>query len=266
MKVTEITSCYIGPEISPEQFVSEHFFLYLGQGKINGYDGKKQYLLKENEYCLVRKNSLTRYHKEKVNNQFEKVVIIFDEKFLMRFKEKHPIELSKPSLHGAFVKLDKNNMVQNFIQSLMPYYNGKGEIDETFADLKREELLLILLQTNPDLKDMLFDFGIPQKIDLEAFMKKNYKFNVSTERFAYLTGRSLSSFKRDFKMVFNQSPNKWLVQKRLQEAYFLINKKGKQPSQIYLDLGFENFSHFSFAFKKEFGSSPSLFIKPAKTN
>lgn len=143
----------------------------------------------------------------------------------------------------------------------MPYYNGKGEINETFADLKREELLLIILQTNPDVKDILFDFGIPEKIDLEAFMQKNYKFNVSMERFAYLTGRSISSFKRDFKSVFNESPNRWLVQKRLQEAYFLINKKGKQPSEIYLDLGFENFSHFSFAFRKEFGNSPSSYFK-----
>lgn len=261
MKITEITSCYIGPEISPEQFVSEHLFLYLGKGKINGYDGKKQYALKEGDYCLVRKNSLAKYNKEKINEKFEKLVIIFDEKFLMNFKDKHTIDLSKPSLHGAFVKLEKNNLFQNFIQSLMPYYTGKGEISEAFADLKREELLLIILETNPDLKDVLFDFGIPEKIDLEAFMQKNYKFNVSMDRFAYLTGRSISSFKRDFKSVFNESPNRWLVQKRLQEAYFLINKKGKQPSEIYLDLGFENFSHFSFAFKKEFGNPPSSYFK-----
>ncbi|MDH6250617.1 AraC-like DNA-binding protein [Chryseobacterium sp. H1D6B] len=261
MKVTEITSCYIGPEISPEQFVSEHFFLYLGKGEINGYDGRKQYRLKEGGYCLVRKNSLTRYNKEKVNGRFEKVVIIFDEKFLKSFKEKHQTELSKAIPHHAFVRLEKNHLVQNFIQSLMPYYNGKGEINETFADLKREELLLILLQSEPDLKNILFDFGIPQKIDLEAFMQNNYKFNVSIERFAYLTGRSLASFKRDFKTVFNQSPSRWLVHKRLQEAFFLIHKKGKSPSEIYLDLGFENLSHFSFAFKKEFGNAPSFYSK-----
>lgn len=28
MRATEIKSCYIGPEISPEQFIKEHFFLY----------------------------------------------------------------------------------------------------------------------------------------------------------------------------------------------------------------------------------------------
>jgi len=88
-------------------------------------------------------------------------------------------------------------------------------------------------------------------------MNRNFKFNVSIERFAYLTGRSLSAFKRDFKATFNETPNHWLVQKRLQEAYFLIEKKNKKPSEIYVDLGFEDLSHFSFAFKKVFGLTPT---------
>jgi AraC-like DNA-binding protein len=76
---------------------------------------------------------------------------------------------------------------------------------------------------------------------------------VSVERFAYLTGRSLSAFKRDFKTIFNDTPNRWLIQKRLQEAYFLIDRKKQKPSDIYLELGFETLSHFSYAFKKQFG-------------
>jgi len=43
----------------------------------------------------------------------------------------------------------------------------------------------------------------------------------------------------------------------LQEAYYLIKEKGKAPSAIYLDLGFEDLSHFSFAFKKAYGVAPT---------
>ena len=99
------------------------------------------------------------------------------------------------------------------------------------------------------------------KIDLEAFMNRNYKFNVSIQRFAYMTGRSISSFKRDFASIFSDTPNRWLIQKRLKEAYFLIDKKGKKPTDIYLDIGFEDLSPFSFAFKKKFGVSPALLRK-----
>nr|WP_251372421.1 AraC family transcriptional regulator [Rheinheimera oceanensis] len=87
-------------------------------------------------------------------------------------------------------------------------------------------------------------------------MVRNFTFNVSASQFAFLTGRSLSTFKRDFKTVFNDTPGNWIRKKRLEEAYFLMSTKGEKPSDIYLDLGFENLSHFSFAFKKMFGVNP----------
>jgi AraC-like DNA-binding protein len=118
-------------------------------------------------------------------------------------------------------------------------------------------LLIILLQNQPELAGVFFDYGIPEKINLEEFMYRNYTFNVSLQKFAYLTGRSLSAFKRDFKTIFHETPNRWLVQRRLQEAHFLIDKKNKKPSEIYLDLGFEDLSHFSYAFKKQFGLAPT---------
>ena len=149
-------------------------------------------------------------------------------------------------------------MITNFISSLSAYYNDEGKIDEKFSNIKREELLLILLQKQPELYPIFFDFGHPEKINLEEFMNRNYKFNVSIERFAYLTGRSISAFKRDFKDIFHDTPSRWLVKKRLEEAYFLIERKGKKPTDIYIDLGFEDLSHFSFAFKKKYGLVPSL--------
>jgi AraC family transcriptional regulator, exoenzyme S synthesis regulatory protein ExsA len=262
MRITEITSCYIGPQISPEQFIPEHFFLYLGRGVMKGFDGIKEFNLNAGDYCIVCKNHLARYNKQKDDGQFEKVVIIFDEPFLREFKQKHAIADIIPRPHNAFIALHKHELIPNFIASLMPYYSQGGQIDDTFSIVKREELLLILLKINPEIVSVLFDFGIPEKIDLEAYMNRNYKFNVSLDRFAYLTGRSLSSFKRDFKHIFKDPPSRWLIKRRLQEAHFLIQKKACKPIEFYLDLGFEDLSHFSYTFKKEFGYSPTeLLVK-----
>jgi AraC-like DNA-binding protein len=115
----------------------------------------------------------------------------------------------------------------------------------------------LLLRLNPAFYDFLFDFSEPYKIDLEAYMNQNYMFNVPAAQFAKLTGRSLASFKRDFEKVFHTSPGQWLQQKRLSEAYYLIREKGQKPSEVYLDVGFENLSHFSYTFKKAFGVVPS---------
>ncbi len=266
MRITEITSCYIGPQISPEQFIPEHFFLFLAKGAMNGYDGTKELTLHAGDYCLVCKNNLARYNKQKDEGQFEKVVVIFDELFLREFKQMHAVSDITPESHNAFISLNKSELIPNFIASLMPYYNQGGNIDEAFSKVKREELLLILIKTNPQIVSVLFDFGIPEKVDLEAYMNSNYKFNVALERFAYLTGRSLSSFKRDFRRIFNDSPNHWLTQRRLQEAHFLIFKKKQKPSDFYLDLGFEDLSHFSYAFKKQFGYTPSDLAVKTKNN
>ena len=84
-------------------------------------------------------------------------------------------------------------------------------------------------------------------------MSSNYKFNVLIENFAKLTGRSLAGFKRDFQKIFGRQ---WLQDKRLTEAHYQLEKSNKKPQSIYLELGFESLTHFSYAFKKQFGYVP----------
>jgi AraC-like DNA-binding protein len=261
-KIDQVSTCYMGPQISPEQFVPEHIFIFLVKGKIEGYDGLQKHTLQTGQCCLIRKNRLARYDKhEEDEGGFEKVVVVFEESFLKNFQERHHIQAIKNVDNGAFMRIPDHSLIHPFILSLKPYYESTGRIREPYATVKREELLLILLEAQPSLTSILFDFGIPQKIDLEKFMNGHYKFNVSIERLAYMTGRSLSAFKRDFEKIFNDTPGRWLLQKRLQEAYFLIMKKKLKPSSFYLDLGFEDLSHFSFAFKKKFGMNASELLQ-----
>jgi len=154
---------------------------------MHGYDGHKNYTLKSGEYCVVRKNHLARYNKEKENDEFEKVILVFDESFLKKFQGRHKTIATKFKSAEAFIRINKNELIPNFIRSLMPYYNGSGKINKTFSDLKQEELILILFQAQPEISGVFFDYGIPEKINLEEFMNRNYKFNVSIERLAYLT-------------------------------------------------------------------------------
>jgi len=231
--------------------------MFLLKGYMKAYDGKKRYGMQPGDYFIARKNHLIRYTKFKEKDQFEKIIITLDGPFLKQFLERHPCDVKASDYGDSFLFVKENNLFKNYIQSLEPYYTGDLELDETFSDIKREELLLILLRSDPDLSNVLFNFGIPGKIDLEDYMNRNFRFNISLERFAFLTGRSLSSFKRDFQMTFGTTPGNWLKKKRLEEAYFQISKQNQKPSDVYLEVGFENLSHFSFAFKKEFGKTPS---------
>lgn len=142
--------------------------------------------------------------------------------------------------------------------SLLPYFDNPDSFSPGIAQLKTMEAVELLLKYDPSFKNLLFDFSEPHKIDLEAYMNQHFMFNVPTTQFARLTGRSLAAFKRDFEKIFRQPPSKWLQQKRLAEAYFLIREKGRKPSDVYLEVGFENLSHFSYTFKKAYGVAPSM--------
>lgn len=251
---------HIGKEISPEQFIAEHTLVYVIKGIMHIYDGTKKITLQSGDCCLGRKNRLARYNKEKTDDQIEKVFIFFDEDFLKRFQEKYKQEWRKYTFDDTLIEIKNNEILPVFFQSLFPFYN-RLVIREPFKDIKREELLLILLQSQPELAGLFFDYGIPQKINIEEFMNKNFRFNVSVERLAFMTGRSLSAFKRDFYQIFGDTPNRWLIKKRLQEAHFLIEKKNQKPGDFYIDLGFETLQHFSSAFKKYFNYTPTELVK-----
>ncbi|MBS1606964.1 MAG: helix-turn-helix transcriptional regulator [Bacteroidetes bacterium] len=242
--------------ITPEQFIAEHSFAYIIKGEMHLYDGSNSHVLRSGGYALFRKNRLIRFKKEKENGELEKVFVFFDEPFLKRFQQKHATHLTGFASTETLIRIPEHELIPNFVRSLMPYYNH-GVIKEPFADVKREELLLILLQAMPKLAGLFFDYGIPEKMNIEEFMNHNFKFNVSVNRFAYLTGRSLSAFKRDFRQIFHDTPSRWLMQRRLEEAYFLLDKMHRKPTDIYLELGFETLPHFSYSFKKRYGIPPT---------
>ncbi len=221
------------------------------------FDGSRNYMIKAGDAFVARKNRLAKYELLSTDEGFEPVVFCFDEPFLKGFQERYAPERSDRQIKDAIIEIKNDLLISSFIESIKPYYRGVMALDKDFEDVKYEELLIILLKMHPEISSFLFDFAPPEKINLEAFMNKNFTFNVGVERFATLTGRSISAFKRDFKQIYHQPPSQWLVERRLREAHLLISKKAQKPADIYLDLGFKSLSHFSVAFKKQFNCTPS---------
>ena len=92
---------------------------------------------------------------------------------------------------------------------------------------------------------------------MRRIMEDNYCYNLSLEAYARMCGRSLSAFKRDFQQLFKAPPGRWLREQRLRRAKLLLSAGDLQVSEVAFQCGFENLSHFSKAFKEEFGHSPT---------
>lgn len=253
-----VYSCYYNRSREGEQFVQEHVFSYQVAGTLTLDDGNKKYTSREGDFRFVKKNHLVKFIKQPPEGgEFKSFSVYLDQETLRNFSIEYGYKAEKQQEEDVVLELKPHTLYKSYMDSLKPYEEMKATDNNHLTSLKLKEALLLLLQVNPELKNVLFDFTEPGKIDLEAFMNRNFHFNVELKRFAYLTGRSLATFKRDFEKIFHLSPSRWLLQRRLQEAHYLIRDKGAAPSDIYLDVGFEDLSHFSFAFKKMYGVSPS---------
>jgi AraC-like DNA-binding protein len=215
--------------------------------------------MKGGEMLLVGKNQLGTITKTPLPGEnYETIVITLQEDMLRKIALEEQIEVQQKYTGAPNILIPGNDFLQGYLQSIIPYVRNPSEkLTDAMGILKVKEGVRLLIHTMPVLRQFLFDFSEPYKIDLKQFMISNFHFNVPIEKFAQLTGRSLAGFKRDFKKIFDTSPRQWLQEKRLTEARHLIEKKNRKPSAIYLDLGFESLSHFSTSFKKMFGRAPS---------
>jgi AraC-like DNA-binding protein len=253
-----VYSCYYEVSRGGEQFIQDHVFSYHLAGTLLVNDGNREHIFREGDFRFVKRNQLAKFFKQPPpGGEFKSLSIILDQETLKSLSIEHGYTAGKTHVSPNLVHLKPDPLYKSFMESILPYGNLNPDENKALLSLKVKEAVLLLLRNEPSLKDTLFDFTEPGKIDLEAFMMQHYQFNVGLNRFAYLTGRSLATFKRDFEKTFHTSPGNWLLQKRLEEAYYLIKEKGSKPSDVYLEVGFEDLSHFSYAFKNAYGKAPS---------
>jgi len=251
-------SCVYQKQRGLEQFVHEHVLGYVKSGEIHLQTATGIQVIKEGAIALIRRNQLVKSIKvPPAGGEFLSINIFIGQDFLRRYSAEFNISPGLKYNGDPLRLLPPDPFMKGYFDSLMPYFDHAIQPDQSLAELKTKEAVQLLLRMEPDYREFLFDFSEPYKVDLEAYMNQHYMFNVPTLQFARLTGRSLASFKRDFEKVFKTSPGAWLQQKRLSEAYYQLKEKGRKPTDVYLDVGFENLSHFSYSFKKAFGVAPS---------
>jgi len=253
-----VYSCSFDRQYGYEQFVPHHVlaFQFSGETHIQHQSGKL--ILKKNQMLLAQKNQLAKTLKIPATDKVYKIIsVILTDAALQQYALDNLIHENKNYTGERNLLLKPDALLKSYFRSLLPYAEQSEKISKKLAAMKTNEALELLLRLKSSLKSFLFDFSEPYKIDLEKFMLQNYQYNVPIEQFAKLTGRSLASFKRDFSHIFQSPPRKWLQEKRLAEAYHLIRQKKQRPNEIYLELGFENLSHFYTSFKQKFGVTPA---------
>jgi len=193
-------------------------------------------------------------------DQFQAIFMHFKRNFLRDFyqiidRKELPLEAEK--YKPSVIKLPNTPDIESLFQSMRPYFDSDNEPVKELMNLKLQAGVYTLLSIDKRFYPALFDFTEPWKIDILDYMEENYMYDLSVEDIANFTGRSLAAFKRDFKKISQLPPQKWLIEKRLKVARDKIRNENKRISDVYLEVGFKNLSHFSSAFKRQFGYAPS---------
>ncbi|MCS3528910.1 AraC family transcriptional regulator [Chryseobacterium sp. JUb7] len=254
-------SCFSEESTKCIHSTPEHVLVYLYSGEQIIEDRNKTIKLKAGDCALVRRDHrLKMYKNGKGKDLYKGISLTFKRSILREFysnlnKTDIP-ENVKISDQNVF-KIDPDTAITSLFQSLNPYFDSNIKPTESITKLKLLEGIYALLNSNEQFYPILFDFAEPWKVDILEFLNDNYTDDLSMGQIASFTGRSLATFKRDFKKVSSLTPQKWLMKKRLEMAYIKLKEDGKKVHDVYFEVGFKNPSHFSTAFKKQYGFAPS---------
>jgi AraC-like DNA-binding protein len=251
-----VVSCLSEKYLKNEVMLNDHCFVRIISGEVKIVLSDTSQIFGPGDTVLFPRRQLStviQYPKD--NKAYKCVLILFKTKRLKEYYSHNSAQISIK--RSPVVKsYEKHPLIESFFSSLLPYFELQDELPEKLLALKIEEALTIIRTVDDSVDTFLADFSEPGKMDLIDFMEQNYMFNMPLDKFSYLTGRSLTTFKRDFTRIYRTTPQRWLTNKRLKLAYYLLSQKKQKPVEVYREVGFENLSHFSYAFKKQFGYSP----------
>jgi len=179
------------------------------------------------------------------------------------YKNEFPTFIKDNVIKPYIRKIEKKSVITHFIQSLDFYFENPNLVTDDLLKLKIKELILLLLQTdNAENIIILFSHLFnPRQAGLFEVVEAHLFSPISIVDLARLTGRSLSTFKRDFEAQFSDTPANFIKEKKLEKALELIQSTELSVSEICYEVGFQDTSHFTKTFKQKYNQSPSEYRK-----
>lgn len=239
-----------------------HFMIYIFSGELAVREaGKEEIVISAGGCVFIRRDHrLVFYKRPSGNEQYKGITMAFDRNFLRHYFQsldhKYIPEKATP-IEKSVIRLPPVPHIKSIFFSMLPYFDTDVKPLDEVIKMKQQEAVLTLLNIDEAFYPTLFDFTEPWKIDILDFLNENYMFELSLEEIASYTGRSLATFKRDFKKISDLTPQRWIMQKRLEVANDKLHNEGKKIAEVYMEVGFKNRSHFTTAYRKHYGHPPT---------
>jgi AraC-like DNA-binding protein len=251
-----VLSCLSEKYLKNEVMLDDHCFVRIISGEVKIVQFDTSRIFGPGDTILFPRRQLSTVIQYPKNGEAYKCVLIMFKTERLKDYYTRNAAFESTERSPAVRSYEKHPLIESYFLSLLPYFDLQDELPGKLLALKIEEALTILRNIDESVDSFLADFSEPGKMDLVAFMEQNFMYNMPLDKFSYLTGRSLTTFKRDFTRIYGVTPQRWLTNKRLTLAHYLLSESKQKPVDVYREVGFENLSHFSYAFRKQFGYAP----------
>lgn len=243
-----------------------HLVVLLRSGSKELFHHSGQVTVMPGEGFFLKKGQYLMSEKPQGEMPYESFLIFFNDDFAF----KNLRHLATPALmsdNGSssreMVRIGSDSRVEEFGKSLRQYFPVQEPKDflSSMLTIKIQELIQLLIVSDeaPGFKQLFRHLNNSASCHMQKLMEKHFKDNLSLEHLAFLSGCSLSTFKRRFQDVYQQAPGRWIQGRKLQEAYTMLATTGCSVTEISYACGFDNPSHFIQAFRGRFGNTPAQY-------
>ncbi len=233
-------------------------------------NGEMQYRHEDNETKIPTHHSLLlnciesgkQVHATENKANGEVVIVTFHPEILKKIydRELPKIVQAGNAVSNQFASTINNDfLIQKYIEGLLFYFENPSLVSEEILVLKLKEIILLLSQTQEAaiVQVILSQLFSPAKFTFKQIIESNIFSPINIDELASKTNLSLSSFKREFKKNYNDTPASYLKTKRLERAAELLLASDERVSDIAFDCGFNDLAGFTKSFHDKFGASPT---------
>ncbi|MFT5569913.1 MAG: AraC-like DNA-binding protein [Cyclobacteriaceae bacterium] len=257
------TAKVMAPSSSSASLDGVACFFYVLNGSFTTVQANGPHRIQEKEGLIKNNcgNFISQFKPGKNGNYYEAVVTyLYPDVFKEIYNNEVP-SFFNTEIAGTPKKLVGDHLLEEFIKGLTIYFQNHELIDDDLVQLKLKELVMILLKSKyyesvHQLFNTIFATG---KHEFRTVVENNLYSPINMDEIAFLANKSLSTFKRDFKKEFDETPSRYIKRRRLERAAQLLLATDELVSRVGYDCGFQDATTFSTSFLEHFGSSPSKY-------
>jgi len=239
-------------------------FLYMLKGETQFQFDDSHINIPSNHALLLNCIHSGRQINDANKNEGEIVIVTFHPEILKKIYDRELPSIFRQSqqiTNQSSRKINNDFLIQKYIEGLLFYFENPSLVNDEILILKLKEIILLLSQTQDaeTIQVILSQLFSPVKYVFKQIIEASLFAQVGVEDLAERTNLSVSSFKREFKKLYNDSPANYIKSKRLEKAAELLLVSVARITDIAYDCGFNDLANFTKSFHDKYGSSPTSY-------